>query len=245
MPVGAREPGELAELGDAFNDMAGKLQRSQAQQRRFVADVAHELRTPLTAMLAAADGVSSADPDRRLHAQELLVGQTRRLTRIVDDLLEISRFDAGQARLELEPVDLSELAKDAAHTVAPEVSVHVSSVADPVASVDVRRFHTILRNLVGNAVQHGAAPVQVRIDGRGDDVSVTVADEGPGVPAELASTIFERFVRGDRARTNGDGQRSTGLGLAIAHENAALHGGSITLAGQRRTAFTVRIPRHP
>ena len=243
---------ELRDLAEAFNDMAAQLQQAltdlqvaHEQQRQFVADVSHELRTPLAAMLAAADGMSSDDAKGRQRAEELLIGQTRRLTRMVDDLLEISRFDARQARLELEEVRLDELITDAVRTVVPDAEVHTTALGDLLGRVDARRVHTILRNLLGNAVQHGAPPIDVLIDGReANGVAITVADGGPGIDPQLAPVIFRRFVRGDRSRSTRSGEdNTTGLGLAIAEENARLHGGSITLSTHGQTAFTVRLPR--
>lgn len=249
-----RESGrtELRDLAVAFNDMATRLQQAltdlqsaQEQQRQFVADVSHELRTPLAAMLAAADGMSSDDAVARGRAEELLVGQTRRLTRMVDDLLEISRFDARQARLELEEVQLDDLTGDVLHTVAPDAAVQTTAIGDVAAWVDARRVHAILRNMISNAVRHGKPPIDVLIDGRETaNIAITVADGGAGIDPELAPVIFRRFVRGDQSRSTPDGDgNTTGLGLAIADENARLHGGSITLSTNGQTAFTVRLPR--
>src|SRR4051794_6395171 len=234
---------ELSELADAFNDMATRIQHVHEQQRRFALDVSHELRTPLAAMLAAADGLSATDADSRKGAARLLVGQTRRLTRLVDDLLEIARFDAGGAALATEELDLTELIHDVVRTVAPDALVEVRALGDPVASVDPGRMHAVLRNLVGNAVQHGAAPIEIVVDGRGPEVVITVTDGGPGVDARLAPRVFDRFVRGDTSRSTRDGQATTGLGLAIAQENVALHGGSIAVRIGRPATFTVRLPR--
>jgi len=245
---------ELRELAEAFNDMAAQLQQALTDlqaahdhQRQFTADVSHELRTPLAAMLAAADGMSSHDPVSRARAEELLVGQTRRLTRMVDDLLEISRFDAREARLEIEEAHLDDLAQDAVHTVAPEALVRLTKIGDVVAWVDVRRVHAIVRNLVSNALRHGRPPIEIFLDGRDTTtVAITVADGGAGIDPELAAVIFRRFVRGDRARTTREEDgNTTGLGLAIAEENARLHGGSITLSTNGQTAFTVHLPRRP
>jgi len=236
---------EFAELGRAVNDMAARLEGALTQQRRFVADVAHELRTPLAAMLAAADATASEDPERRRRAEQLLVEQTRRLTRMVDDLLEISRFDAGQTELVVEPVDAERLVRDAVGLVAPDRPVQITAIGDPTAELDPSRVHAIVRNLVANAVHHGAAPIDVLVDGRQDDLAITVADGGPGVPDELAAVIFDRFVRGDSARRTDQRAATTGLGLAIARENAALHGGSLTLSTRGRTEFTLRLPRRP
>jgi two-component system sensor histidine kinase MtrB len=239
---------ELAELARSFNDMAVRLSaamaalhESQAQQRRFVADVSHELRTPLSALLAAGEQLSSASPTARQRAGELVTDQTRRLSRMVEDLLEISRFDAGQARLESEPVDMDALARDVIRTVAADEVITISASGDTIVSGDPRRLHAVLRNLVANAVQHGAPPVRVDIDGRGQWLVITVSDGGAGVSPELAAVIFDRFVRADAARTSASG--STGLGLAIARENALLHGATLTVSTGPRAAFVLTLPR--
>ena len=230
---------ELTDLAVAFNQMArrlaetlGELQTAQAQQRRFVADVSHELRTPLAAMLAAGEALSSPDAGLRDRAAALLTEQTRRLSALVEELLEISRFDAGQAALELENVELEAVVADAVRTVAPERDVRTTRLGDVHVRCDARRVHTIVRNLVGNAVQHGGEPVDVVLDGQPDAVVLTVADSGPGIDPALVPVIFDRFVRADTARTTGarassDGPSrtgSTGLGLAIASRTPSCTG---------------------
>jgi two-component system, OmpR family, sensor histidine kinase MtrB len=245
---------ELAELATSFNQMAQRLSETltelrttQTQQRRFVSDVSHELRTPLAAMLAAGETLATADPELRQRAATLLSAQTRRMSALVEELLEISRFDAGQAVLESEDVDLESLVRDAIRTVAPDDDVRLTRLGEVTVQCDPRRVHTILRNLVGNAVQHGGEPVDVIIDGRENTVSITVADSGPGIAPELVPVIFDRFVRADTSRTTSRGSAgstgSTGLGLAIAYENALLHGAQLSVSTAGRTAFTLTIPR--
>lgn len=245
----ARGRTELAELGTAFNSMAAQLadtmrdlHESQTLQQRFVADVSHELRTPLAAMIAADEGLDSADERARRRSIELVRGQTRRLGRLVDDLLEMSRFDAGQTSIEYERIDVAALAADVINTIVLGEQVRITRLGDTTAEADVRRIHTVLRNLVANAFQHGKPPVDIVVDGRElDAVTASVADDGPGVPADIAPTIFDRFVRADEARTS-QGAHS-GLGLAIALENARLHGATLTLSASGRTAFTLNLPR--
>ncbi|WP_460603287.1 ATP-binding protein [Jatrophihabitans fulvus] len=240
---------ELAELGRAFNAMAGRLadtlrdlHESQTLQQRFVADVSHELRTPLAAVIAAAEGLDAADEQARSRAVELVRGQTRRLGKLVDDLLEMSRFDAGQTSLEYEPVDVAALASDVVTTVAVAEDVRITRLGDTTAEVDVRRVHTVLRNLVANAFQHGRPPVDIVVDGSGrDTVTVSVADDGPGVPPHVAPTVFDRFVRADESRASAGAH--SGLGLSIAQENARLHGASLILSHVGRTSFALELPR--
>jgi two-component system sensor histidine kinase MtrB len=229
---------EVAALATSFNAMAARLHAKDRQQRRFVADVAHDLRTPLASMIATVDSLDHAEPATRGRAAEILGTQARRLAKLVEDLLEIARFDAGKADLRVAPVDLADLVADAAEVSCVEagVTVHgdVTVVADP------RRVHTVVANLLSNAVRHGAAPVTVTLDGTGDDVVVRVADAGPGVPEELLPILFDRFTRGDHARQATAG---SGLGLAIARENVLVHGGSLTVHNDGGAVFTVRFPR--
>ena len=246
LPVRGRD--ELADLAGSFTAMAQRLGESieqlrlkDRQQRRFVADVAHDLRTPLASMVAAADGLHSPDAADRARSAELLGGQARRLGALVEDLLEMSRFDAGAAELRPEAVDLEALVEDAVQVSAPDAGITVRRTGDASLFGDPRRLHTIVRNLVTNAVRHGEPPVTVTVDGTAPDlVRVVVADSGPGLPAELAPVVFDRFVRGDHARSRTEG---SGLGLAIAQENARLHGGRLDVGNDDGAVFTVTVPR--
>lgn len=241
---------ELAELAGSFNAMAQRLgesidelHRKDAQQRRFVADVAHDLRTPLASLVALSDSLHNPDHRDRARSVELLGSQIRRLAVLVEDLLEISRIDAGVAEFRPEPLDLAELVADAAEMVAADSVVTVTSAGDTTIQGDPRRMHTIVRNLLSNAERHGAPPVSVAIEGTDPKkVTVTVTDSGPGIPADLAPVVFDRFVRGDRARSHTEG---SGLGLAIASENATMHHGRITVRTTPGSgaAFTVILPR--
>ncbi|KDN16496.1 sensor histidine kinase [Amycolatopsis rifamycinica] len=243
VPVKGRD--EIAALAASFNTMAARLGESidelhakDRQQRRFVADVAHDLRTPLASMIATVDSLDHAEPATRTRAAEILGTQARRLAKLVEDLLEIARFDAGKADLRVAPVDLADLVADAADVTGVEAAVTASGDVTVVA--DPRRVHTVVANLLSNAVRHGAAPVTVTLDGTGDDVVVRVADAGPGVPEDLLPILFDRFTRGDHARQATEG---SGLGLAIARENVVAHGGSLAVHNDGGAVFTVRLPR--
>lgn len=242
VPVRGRD--EVAELARSFNSMAqqvgdsiAELHAKDRQQRRFVADVAHDLRTPVAAMVAAVDGLGH--PATRDRSTRLLGAQARRLGRLVEDLLEMSRFDAGVAALETERVDLADLWADATELVGADVELRATG--DVTVTGDPRRVHTIARNLLTNAVTHGALPITVDLDGSSpEQVTVRVADHGPGIPDDLRQLVFDRFVRGDRARTATEG---SGLGLAIALENARLHGGTLVAANADGAVFTLTLPR--
>jgi two-component system sensor histidine kinase MtrB len=238
---------DIARLGESFNKMAHTLQRKIQQleelsrlQRRFVSDVSHELRTPLTTVRMAADvihaGKDDFDPATERSA-ELLIDQLDRFESLLADLLEISRFDAGAAALEAAPTDLRDVVRRVADGCAPladhkgsRLVVH-GDESPVVAEADGRRVERILRNLVGNALEHGEGrDVDIRIAGGGGAVAVAVRDHGVGLRAGEAARVFNRFWRADpaRARTTG----GTGLGLSIALEDARLHGGWLQAWGE-------------
>ncbi len=227
---------EFGTWADRFNRMADslaetirRLEHAQTQNRRFVADVAHELRTPLTALVAEASIVGEHLDDlpaESRRAAELLVADVRRLRDLVEELMELSRFDADVEELMTEPVDLGRLVAavvaarlPAARFAPPDRPVIVES--------DPRRLERILGNFLDNARDHaGAADVEVEIDVSGDDLIVAVTDRGPGVPDDRLERIFDRFTKLDPSRRASDaGGGSSGLGLAIAAEHAALLGG--------------------
>ncbi len=250
---------DLAKLAASFNAMAASLQSQIRQlehlsrvQQRFVSDVSHELRTPLTTVRMAADILheSRADFDAApARSAELLQTQLERFESLLGDLLEISRIDAGGALLELEPIDVRDLAARVVEAAAPlaEGGSSLELVAPRtacVAEVDARRIERVLRNLVVNALEHGnGAPVVVTTAADGDAVAVTVRDYGVGLKPGESALVFDRFWRGDpsRARTLG----GTGLGLAIASEDARLHGGWLQAWGEpaRGSCFRLTLPR--
>jgi two-component system sensor histidine kinase MtrB len=245
---------ELAQLVTAFNTMAaalqgkvGELEDMEARARQFAGDVSHELRTPLTAMTAVADilGDESAPEADTTAAARLVSQEIRHLGRLVEDLIEISRFDAGSARLIAEDTDVEAAVQsclrarnwtDVCCTVPPGLTVRL----------DRRRFDVIVANLAGNALRHGAPPVTVQAgvqagrDG-GRELVLVVRDHGPGLPAGAIGHVFDRFYKADTARARSEG---SGLGLAIAQQNARLHGGWIGAANDPDggAVFTVRLP---
>ena len=231
VPVASRD--EFGAWAERFNRMAaaleetiGRLQRSQAQNRRFVADVSHELRTPLTAIVAEAsilgDQLEALPPGAR-RAAELLIGDVSRLRALVEDLMELSRFDAEAEQVTLEPVDLVALVRSVVAARLPEAKVDVGPDRLAVAT-EPRRFERILGNLLDNARQHApGSAVEVSVQRGPDDIVVEVADRGPGIPTHQLAHIFDRFFKADPSRHDG----SSGLGLAIAAEHAALLGGGL------------------
>jgi two-component system sensor histidine kinase MtrB len=251
---------DIARLGEAFNKMAQNLQLKIQQleelsrmQRRFVSDVSHELRTPLTTVRMAADVIHEARVDFdpvTARSAELLGDQLDRFESLLSDLLEISRFDAGAAALEAEPIDLRQVVRrviGGAEPLAERKGGRIVVVGDEqpvVAEADARRVERVLRNLVVNAVEHGEGrDVIVKLAAAGGAVAVAVRDYGVGLKPGEATRVFNRFWRADpaRARTTG----GTGLGLSIAVEDARLHGGWLQAWGEPGggSQFRLTLPR--
>lgn len=251
---------DLARLATSFNEMASSLQQQITRledlsrfQQRFVSDVSHELRNPLMTVRMAADTVhqSSAAFDPAVaRSSELLQAQLARFESLLMDLLEISRFDAGVAQLNLDETDLRFVIEAAAEDLRPLASKRGSIISvnssgeDFVAYVDNRRIGRIIRNLIANAIDHGEGkPIEVSIDAREREITIEVADHGIGLRPEDRSRVFDRFWRGDpsRARTTG----GSGLGLSIALEDARLHQGRLEVQGElgQGARFTLTLPR--
>ncbi|WVK89826.1 MtrAB system histidine kinase MtrB [Dactylosporangium sp. AC04546] len=231
---------DLARLAAAFNQMAANLQRQIVRleemsrlQRRFTSDVSHELRTPLTTVRMAADLLFSSREDfdpAAARSAELLQAELDRFEGLLTDLLEISRFDAGFAALDAEPTDLVPVVRrvgERLESLAERCGVDLmieTPDTEVIAEVDPRRVERILRNLVGNAVEHGEGkPVIVRLAADRSAVAVTVRDHGVGLKTGEEKLVFNRFWRADPSRARQTG--GTGLGLSISLEDARLHGG--------------------
>lgn len=251
---------ELARLASSFNTMADSLQ-SQIQQleqlslvqQRFVSDVSHELRTPLTTIRMAGEVLHASRDDfvtPVARSAELLYSELDRFEELLEDLLEISRYDSGAMVMEAQPVDVVALTHQVVASVEPlaaregsTVTVHGSPVI--IAEMDSRRVTRVLRNLLMNAVEHGqSAPIEVGFDHNDEVVAVWVRDHGIGLAPGQSEHVFERFWRADAARTRTTG--GTGLGLAIAREDARLHGGRLEAAGAvgQGACFRLTLPRH-
>ncbi len=251
---------DLARLATSFNQMATNLQRQIRQleelsrvQRRFVADVSHELRTPLTTVRMASDVLYDARADfdaTTARAAELLQTELDRFEGLLVDLLEISRFDAGAAVLEIDDVNLI----DVAHRIEGATSalahqngcrVLVEAPDHPcLAEADVRRVERIVRNLVTNAIDHAeSGDIWIRVAGDDHASAIAVRDHGVGLDVGETSMVFDRFWRADpsRARTSG----GTGLGLSISLEDTRLHGGWLQAWGRpgEGAQFRLTLPR--
>jgi two-component system sensor histidine kinase MtrB len=256
---------DLARLATSFNQMATNLQRQIRQleelsrvQRRFVSDVSHELRTPLTTVRLAGsvlhDARAGFDPETRRSA-ELLQVELDRFETLLVDLLEISRFDAGAAALDLDDVNLTDVVRrviDSTRALADQRATRVLVRAPDhpcVAEADVRRVERIIRNLVTNAIDHAESrEIVVTVAADEQAAAVAVRDHGVGLAVGESAMVFNRFWRADpaRARTSG----GTGLGLAISLEDTHLHGGWLQAWGKPHEGaqFRLTLPRragHP
>ena len=257
MPV--RGEDDMARLAMSFNDMAESLSRQITQleefgnlQRRFTSDVSHELRTPLTTVRMAADLIhdNSDDLDPALRrSAELMVNELDRFETLLNDLLEISRHDAGVAELSVEAVDLRDTVNSAlgnvGHLAAEAGMELLVDMPDEgvIAEVDARRVERILRNLIANAIDHAESkPVRIRMAADEDTVAVTVRDYGVGLRPGEEKLVFSRFWRSDPSRVRRSG--GTGLGLAISIEDARVHQGRLEAWGEpgKGACFRLTLP---
>ncbi|MET9863687.1 HAMP domain-containing sensor histidine kinase [Streptomyces smyrnaeus] len=262
---------ELAELSRTFNDAAASLEQRvaelsarEASSRRFVADMSHELRTPMTAISAVTEVLEeeqdNLDP-MIAPAVQLVVSETRRLNDLVENLMEVTRFDAGTAKLVLDDVDVADQVTACIDARAWLDAVELDADRGIMARLDPRRLDVILANLIGNALKHGGSPVRVSVRtreredgagtgaaagaaGGGGELVIEVADQGPGIPEDVLPHVFDRFYKASASRPRSEG---SGLGLSIALENAHIHGGEITAhnapEGEGGAVFTLRLPR--
>ncbi len=231
--------------------MAGREQAS----RRFVADMSHELRTPLTALTAvtevleeelefAGEGEGGSFDPMVEPAVRLVVSETRRLNDLVENLMEVTRFDAGTARLVLDDVDVADQITACIDARAWLDAVELEAERGIHARLDPRRLDVILANLIGNALKHGGSPVRVSVARADDEIVIRVRDNGPGIPEDVLPHVFDRFYKASASRPRSEG---SGLGLSIAMENAHIHGGEITAenAPEGGAVFTLRLPQDP
>jgi two-component system sensor histidine kinase MtrB len=236
----ARFAAEFNRMADSLAATVASLERSESQNRRFVADVSHELRTPLTALVAEASiieaGLGELPPDAR-RAAELLVADVRRLRVLVDDLMELSRFDARAENAELEPIDLREAVRSIVAGRLPSAELRLPDET-VIVDADIRRLDRIVGNLLDNARHHAPdSPVEVGVEREGPIARVRVADRGPGVSADAVAHLFDRFYKADASRHGG----SSGLGLAIAAEHAALLGGELAAENREGGGLVVTL----
>ena len=228
------------------------LRRADQVRRDFVANVSHELRTPLTAVRGYLEalGESDIDADERRRFLEILMSNTRRMERLVKDLLRLARLDAGQETLERVSCDIRELLHAVLEELRPSLETRRQAVDIAIAPdagkvmADPAKLHDVLRNLIANATTYGpeATRIRVGVERDAEHVRIAVTDEGPGIPEEDLSRIFERFYRVDKSRARDPG--GTGLGLAIVKHLVELHGGHVRVenAAGAGASFTIELP---
>ncbi len=252
-PIVPHGPAEVKDLANSFNEMAAKVQSSQRSQRDFVANISHELKTPLTAIQGFAQAIFDGavnSPEMINQAAGVILTESDRMYRLVNDLLTLARLDAGTASLVSESVDLSDLLQRVAAKFEPAARAgqiilthQIESI--PVINGDGDRLVQVFNNLVDNAIKYTPANGWVHISTRvvGDQVEIKVADSGSGIAPEDQERIFERFYQADKSRHGGAG-RGVGLGLAIARQIIQAEGGSITVSSTlgQGSAFIVRLP---
>jgi signal transduction histidine kinase len=247
-PVVDRGRDEIGQLAEAFERMRAQLARLEHARREFIANASHELRTPLFSLGGFLELIASEDVDEATRREFIwtMQEQLERLERLATDLLDLSRLDAGQLALELEPVDVARVAEDLAEEFAAVAlsSDHPIEVSHPGGAVealaDETRTLRIGRALLDNAIRHtpGGTPIRLsaeRVNGR---AVLSVEDAGPGIPPDQARHLFERFQRGEGGHASG-----SGLGLAIARELAGAMGGHVGLESRAgRTVFLLELP---
>lgn len=255
---------DLAVLASSFNRMVDRLQDRIERDARFTSDVSHELRSPLTtlsASLSVLEARSPELPERAQRAVELAGAEIRRFQRMVSDLLEISRLDAGSTDLVLDEVTVGELVRRTAQTASasladsgsagdgrtslpfPPFPVDIpAEVEDRRVLVDRRRIERIVANLIENANLYGNGVTRLSVEGRAGSVRIAIEDSGPGIADDERERIFERFSRGSAGRRRGSGE-GTGLGLALVREHVRLHGGRVWVESPGTGArFVVELP---
>jgi signal transduction histidine kinase len=245
-----KDKGEIGELAEAFNSMAGELERSDKVQRNMIADIAHELRTPLTNIKgyleAISDGVIKPDSDTIGSLNE----EAALLSRLVSDLQELSLAESGALKFDLRVQDVADVIRQAvaveqtkATTKGISLSASLPQVLPP-ANIDSQRISQVLRNLLENAITHTESGGDITVSASRQDnlIAVSVADTGEGIPAEDIPHLFERFYRADKSRTRVTG--GSGLGLKIAKSLVEAHGGTINVASEtgKGSCFTFTIP---
>jgi signal transduction histidine kinase len=234
---------EIGRLARTVNQMLGRLERSAARQRRFVADAAHELRSPIASLRVQLE--TARDTERTPGREGDMLYETTRMEGLVDQLVVLARADADTSWLRLETVDLDDLIDSAVTSLAPRDGLVIDTNAvEPVQLCgDARMLEQVVRNLVHNALGHARGTVRVSTSAAGDDLAVLIVDDdGPGVPEDRRDDIFERFVRLDASRDRDHG--GVGLGLAIVAEIVRAHGGRVHVSDSPSggARFVVELP---
>lgn len=253
-PVSERGPREVRELTRAFNAMISRVRSGQASQRNFVANVSHELKTPLTSVQGFAqaimDGTTRTSAEQK-QAAEVIYNESGRMHRMVLNLLDLARLDAGTADLKMTPVDIhtlldSMVEKFSLQAQKSKIALVVDSSSDlPAPVADGDRLAQVFTNLIDNALRYTPEGGQVTLQAQSTqtEMEIRVVDTGAGIPADAIPHVFERFYQADLSRPGGE-KHGAGLGLAIVHEIVTAHSGRITVRSQEGlgTTFTVHLP---
>ena len=250
----ATDDAHLGVLATSFNEMAQALQDRIERDARFASDVSHELRSPLMTLSASVDILETRRDElseRSQAALDLLAVEVGRFSQLVEDLLEISRYDAGAVRLELDEIRLAEFVMQAVRTYDSSSTIPVevdSELAPVVVQADKRRLGRVVANLLDNARKYANGATSVSMTRADDAVQIAVEDDGPGIPEDERDLVFERFARGVGAGRRGSGE-GVGLGLALVAEHVRLHGGRVWVEdranGQPGSRFVVELPVLP
>ena len=242
---------ELRLLADSFNEVLARLDRTFATMRRFVADASHELRTPLSVIRGEADVALAADRSGAEYKESIAIIQdeARRLSRLVDDLLNLARVDADEVRLELEPFYLNDLLTECCRSVQPlasskNVGLECRCREDVTFRGDQELLRRLILNLLDNAIRYTPAggKVAAKLEANAGDLRIIVSDTGIGIPPDAAPHVFERFYRADQARSREQG--GFGLGLSIVKWIAESHKGTVQLSSQPGVGSTFTVLLH-
>ncbi len=249
--VPVRSKDELGQLATAFNRMSGELARAQDLRRQMTADIAHELRTPLSVILGHVDALAEGVLPANAETFDVIRDETTQLGRLVEDLRTLSRADAGELTLNLQPVQpqtLLERASAAQRPFAVEKQIEITLEPQPNTpqiTIDAERMAQVLGNLLGNALRYTpkGGTITISTAAAGDGVEIRVTDSGPGIEAEELPHVFNRFYRGDKSRQRETG--GSGLGLAIAKSIVELHDGRIWVESEpgQGATFVIWLPR--
>ncbi len=239
LPI-ANERDELGGLAARFNELLSRLDRSFEQQSRFMADASHELRTPVAIIRGESDVILSKKARKESEYREsfeIVLSESERMTRIIEDLFTLARVDSGQKILLKETVFMDEILSDTVRsfrTVADnrKISLDFEAPEEMKFTGDAQFLRRLFSNLIDNAIKHARSSVVVRADRQNDSFRITVSDDGPGVPADARPHIFERFFRADKSRSRDEESAAghgAGLGLSIAEFIVEAHGGNLSL----------------